>query len=111
MDDRMPLAQRLPKVGFNTFTGLSLEDNDVERTREKAARQMLNKLLESSPGVRTYENITVPEDVLRSMPKEQRDMYLLYKIIQTEAAKRARDKKKAQAGMDPMQMLGVTQQF
>ena len=111
MDDRMPLAQRLPKVGFNTFTGFSVEDTDVERTKEKASRQMLNKLLESSPGVRTYENITVPEDVLRAMPKEQRDMYLLYKIIQTEAAKRARDKKKAQAGLDPMEMLGVTQQF
>ena len=111
LDDRMPLAQRLPKVGFNTLTGLSFEDIDQERTKQQAARQMLNKMLESTPGVRTYENVTVPDEVLRSMPKEQRDMYLLYKIVQSEAAKRARDKKKAQAGLDPMQMLGVTQQF
>jgi hypothetical protein len=72
---------------------------------------MLNKMLESTPGVRTYENVTVPDEVLRSMPKQQRDMYLLYKIVQSEAAKRARDKKKAQAGMDPMQMLGLPSQF
>jgi hypothetical protein len=111
MDDRMPLAQRLPKVGFNTFTGLSLEDTDVERTRQQAARQMLNKMLETTPGVRTYENVTVPDEVLRAMPKQQRDMYLLYKIVQSEAAKRARDKKKAELALDPLQVLGVTQQF
>jgi hypothetical protein len=72
---------------------------------------MLNDLLSTTPGVRTYENITVPEDVLRTMPAEQRQMYLLYKVIQAEAAKRARDKKKAQLSMDPLQMLGVTNQF
>jgi hypothetical protein len=111
MDDRMPLAQRLPKVGFNTMTGFSLEDIDVERTKQQAARQMLNKMLESTPGVRTYENVTVPEDVLRTMPEEQRKMYLLYKIVQSEAAKRARDKKKAELALDPLQVLGVTNQF
>jgi hypothetical protein len=109
LDDRMPLAQRLPKVGFNALTGLSFEDIDQERTKQQAARQMLNKMLESTPGVRTYENVTVPDEVLRSMPKQQRDMYLLYKIVQSEAAKRARDKKKAEMALDPLQVLGVTQ--
>jgi len=36
---------------------------------------------------------------------------LLYKIIQSEAAKRARDKKKEQAELDPLQALGVVSQF
>jgi hypothetical protein len=111
LDDRMPLAQRLPKVGFNALTGLSFEDIDQERTKQQAARQMLNKMLESTPGVRSYENVTVPDEVLRSMPKEQRDMYLLYKIVQSEAAKRARDKKKAEMALDPLQVLGVTNQL
>ena len=110
LDDRMPLAQRLPKVGFNTLTGLSFEDIDQERTKQQAARQMLNKMLESTPGVRTYENVTVPEDVLRTMPEQQRKMYLLYKIVQAEAAKRARAKKKAEMALDPLQVLGITQQ-
>jgi hypothetical protein len=39
------------------------------------------------------------------MPKEQKDLYLLYKIIQSEAAKRARQKKKMAA--DPLEMLGA----
>ena len=41
------------------------------------------------------------------MPKEQKDMYLLYKIIQSEAAKRARDKKKQEMALDPLEILGV----
>jgi hypothetical protein len=110
-DDRLDPADRYSKAAFNLLAGLKLTDVDSERTKQLAARDMLNKLLSTTPGVRTYENITVPDDVLRSMPKEQRDMYLLYKIIQNEAAKRARDKKKAQAGMDPMQMLGLPSQF
>jgi hypothetical protein len=112
LDDRIPnFVDRLPKVFFNAGTGLTFEDIDQERTKQQAARQMLNKMLESTPGVRTYENVTVPDEVLRSMPKQQRDMYLLYKIVQSEAAKRARDKKKAELALDPLQVLGVTQQF
>jgi hypothetical protein len=68
---------------------------------------MLNQMLQTTPGVRTYENVTVPEDALRTMPEEQRKQYLLYKIIQAEAAKRARDRKKQEAGLDPLQVLGV----
>ena len=86
-----------------------MTDIDLDKQREKAARQMLNELLSSTPGVRTYENISVPEDVLQSMPEQQRRMYLLYKVIQSEAAKRARERKKQE--LDPMQLLGVVNQF
>jgi stalled ribosome rescue protein Dom34 len=72
---------------------------------------MLNQLLETTPGVRTYENITVPEDVIRTMPEDQRRMYLLYKIIQADAAKRARERKKQEAALDPLQVLGVVNQL
>jgi hypothetical protein len=110
-DERLDPTDRYAKAAINLLAGFKLTDVDSERTKQLAARDMLNKLLSTTPGVRTYENLTVPEDVVRSMPREQRDMYLLYKIIQNEAAKRARDKKKAQAGMDPMQMLGLPSQF
>jgi hypothetical protein len=102
-DQRLDPLDRYGKFAFNALTGLKFQDVDMERTRRLAARNMLNELLETTPGVRTYENITVPEDVLRAMPKQQQDMYLLYKIIQSEAAKRARERKKAEA--DPLQVL------
>lgn len=107
MDDRLDPTSKASKFLVNALTGLKFQDVDVERTKQLAARDMLNQLLEATPGVRTYENLTVPEEALRSMPKEQQDMYLLYKIIQSEAAKRGRERKKQQLAMDPMQMLGI----
>lgn len=110
MDDRLTPAEKLSKLAVNTLTGLKFQDVDQERTKRLAARDMLNQLLETTPGVKSYENISVPDDVIRQMPEEQRRMYLLYRIVQSEAAKRARDKKRQEAIMDPLQVLGVTQQ-
>jgi hypothetical protein len=110
-DTRLDPADRYTKAAWNLLAGAKLTDVDQERTKRLAARQVLNNLLETTPGVRTYENVTVPEDVLRSMPREQQQMYLLYKIIQSEASKRAREKKKQEAALDPLQVLGVVNQF
>lgn len=107
LDDRLDPSERASKFLVNALTGLKFQDVDQERTKQLAARDMLNELLSTTPGVRTYENITVPEDVLRAMPREQQQMFLLYRIIQSEAAKRAREKKKM--AMDPMQLLGIVQ--
>lgn len=106
-DERLDPMDRYSKAAINLLAGFKLTDVDQQRTKQLAARDMLNKMLETTPGVRTYENVTVPEDVLRTMPEEQRRQYLLYKIIQSEAAKRARDKKKAETALDPLQVLGV----
>jgi hypothetical protein len=111
MDDRLTPAEKLSKLAVNTLTGLKFQDVDQERTKRLAARDMLTQLLETTPGVKSYENISVPDDVIRQMPEEQRRMYLLYRIVQSEAAKRARDKKKAELALDPLQVLGVTNQF
>lgn len=109
LDDRLSASEKAAKIAINNLAGLKVTDVDQERTRRLAARETLEELLSSTPGVRTYENLTVPEDVLRAMPEQQRRMYLLYKVIQAEAAKRAREKKKA--ALDPLQMLGVVNQF
>jgi hypothetical protein len=106
-DDRLDPSEKWSKFLVNALTGLKFQDVDQERTKRLAARDMLNQLLETTPGVRTYENITVPEDVLVKMPEEQRRMYLLYKIIQSEAAKRGRDKKKQETAIDPLELLGA----
>lgn len=102
-DDRLsPMDARL-KAAFNLLAGVKLTDVDEERTKRLAAREMLNKILETTPGVRTYENITVPEESLAAMPEEQRRMYLLYRVLQSEASKRARERAKQE--MDPLEAL------
>jgi hypothetical protein len=104
-DDRLSPQEKWSKFFVNAFTGLKFQDVDMERTRRLAARNMLNQLLERTPGVRTYENITVPEEVLPTMPEEQRNMYLLYKIVQSEAARNARERKKAEEMGNPLMQM------
>ena len=103
VDDRLEPADKALKVLFNLFSGSSLTDVDPKKAATQAARNMLNKILESTPGVRTYENITVPEDALATMPEHQRRLYLLYRNLQSEAVAKARARKKAEA--DPLAML------
>ena len=103
VDDRLSPTAKLSKFLVNSLSGVKLQDVDQEKTMRLAARDTLNALLESTPGVRTYENLHVPADVFSAMsPKEQR-LYLLYRVIQSEAGRRARDKKKA--ALDPLQIL------
>jgi hypothetical protein len=100
-DDRLSPVDAKMKAAFNILAGVKLTDVDEERTKRLAAREMLNKILETTPGVRTYENLTVPDDALATMPEEQRRLYLLYRVLQSDAAKRARQRKAA----DPMDIL------
>lgn len=104
-DDRLSPADARMKAAFNILAGVKLTDVDEERTKRLAAREMLNKILETTPGVRTYENITVPEDALAAMPEEQRRLYLLYRVLQSDAAKRARERKRS--ALDPLEVLGA----
>jgi hypothetical protein len=106
-DDRISLPERLAKVGFNTLTGLKLQDVDQDRTVRLAARSALNELLTQTPNIGTYENLFIKnEDLMKLSPQEQRQ-YLLYRVLQSRAAREARERKKAQELADPMQMLGL----
>jgi hypothetical protein len=100
-DERLSPGARAAKLAINNLLGVKVTDVDEKRAGEQAARKTLTDLLSSTPGVRTYENVTVPEDVLREMPEEQRKRYLVYKVLQAEASKRARQRKAA----DPMDIL------
>jgi hypothetical protein len=106
LDDRISLPERLTKLGFNTLTGLKFQDVDRDRTVRLAARSALNDLLRQAPDVGTYENLFIkPEALEKLSPKEQRQ-YLLYRVLQSKAAREARERKKQEL-QNPMQMLGV----
>ena len=93
-DTRLSPADRAVKGVLNNVAPFRFSDFDSERARSQAARDMLNQLLQETPGVRTYENITVPEEALSQLSPAQQRMYLLYRTIQSEAQKRARERKK-----------------
>ena len=107
-DDRISLPERLAKLGVNTLAGVKLQDVDQDRTVRLAARSALNELLSQTPNIGTYENLFIKnEDLLKLSPQEQRQ-YLLYRVLQSRAAREARERKKQQALMDPMEMLGAS---
>jgi hypothetical protein len=109
VDDRISGADKWGKMLFNLTAGVKRKDLDVDKVRRMAARDTLTKLLSETPGIKQYENLTVPDEVLRAMPRRQAQMYLLYKTIQSEAARRANEKKKA-AALDPMQLMDFVAQ-
>jgi hypothetical protein len=102
-DSRMSPAERALKLLVNNFAGVRLTDFDPDRAADRAARDQLQENLKSVPGVRTYENLTVDDETLMGLSKPQQDAYLLYKVLQSEASKRSRARKKAQ--MDPLDLL------
>ena len=104
----MPV-DKYAKMLFNLTAGVKRKDVDMEKVRRMAARDTLTKLLEETPGIKKYENLTIPDDVLRTLPRRQAQMYLLYKTIQSEAARRANERKKA-AALDPMQLMDFVNQ-
>jgi len=67
----------------------------------------LTQLLKATPGVRAYENLSVPDEALAQMTPEQRDMYLLYRTLQLDASRAARERKKEASALDPLQVLGA----
>jgi len=107
LDDRISAPEKLAKFGVNTLTGVKFQDVDQDRTVRLAARSALNELLGQTPNIGTYENLFIKnEDLLKLSPQEQRQ-YLLYRVLQSKASREARERKKAEAMADPMEMLGI----
>lgn len=104
LDDRISPQEKLAKFAINALTGVKVQDVDQDRTVRLAARETLNELLDSAPGISTFENIYAkPEDLVKLSPQEQQQ-YLLYRVLQSEAARKRRER---QQGLDPMAALGV----
>ena len=99
VDERLSPLERALKIFVNNATGLRVTDRDIEKSKGQAARQVLTQLLKATPGVRSYENLSVPDEALADMTPEQLDMYLLYRTLQSDASKRARERKKAEEAM------------
>lgn len=104
-DERLSPLERAGKLLFNYGSGFGLTDRDTEKARNQAARQVLTDLLKTTPGTRSYENLTISDEDLLAMPEAQRRQYLLYKIIQSEAAQRARQRR--QSELDPLSAMGI----
>jgi hypothetical protein len=104
-DSRISGKEAATKFLINALTGVKLQDVDQERTARLAARTTLNQLLDQTKGVSSYENLFIkPEDLAKLSPQEQKQ-YLLYRVLQSQASREARERKKK--AEDPLAILGV----
>lgn len=106
-DQRISPSERAAKIAFNTLTGMKLQDVDQDRTVRLAARSALNELLQQAEGVGTYENLFIKPEALEKLSPQEKRQYLLYRVLQSRASREARERKKQEASMDPMAMLGI----
>lgn len=102
-DERLSAAEKAIKLLTNKGLGVKLSTIDRQKAMEKATRDTLQTLLRTTPGVQKYESLNVPEETLASMSEEQRRQYLLYRIMQAEASKRARERKNE--ARDPLEII------
>jgi hypothetical protein len=104
-DSRLNPGERAAKIAFNTLTGMKFQDVDQDRVRRLAARTTLNELLDQATGMSSYENLYIkPEDLVK-LPQEEQRQYLLYRALQAEAARKARERKKAE--QDPLSVFNL----
>lgn len=101
-DERISPRERAQKFLFNAITGLKFQDVDQERTVRLAARTQLNDLLDRSRGMSKFENLYISPENLAQLPPTEQRQYLLYRVLQAEAARQARGRTR-----DPLAAMGL----
>jgi hypothetical protein len=107
-DERISFKERLAKLAFNSLTGLKVHDVDQVKTSRLAARDSLNELLSQTTGVHKYENITIKEEDFANLSPREKHQYVLYRVLQAEAARKSREKAKAEALKNPLLRFAKT---
>jgi hypothetical protein len=103
IDERLSPMERAQKLIANKLVGAGLRTIDRNKAMEHAARDTYAELLRTVPGVQSYETLNVPEEALARLSEDQRRQYMHYRIMQAEASKRARERKKAER--DPLEVF------
>lgn len=78
----------------NTLSGVRVQDVDVEKVKDRAAKDLLQGLLRGKPGVRTMEEVYVPKDQLEKLSPDQLLELDLLKEIERRQQARAREAKR-----------------
>ena len=101
-DERLSGSDAAAKAAWNLLAGAKIKDIDAAQAKERAARDMMKDILQTTPGAHSFENVAISEEDLAKLPPDQQRVYLLYKILQSQQASRARTQP-----TDPLQLLGL----
>lgn len=74
--------------------GAKFAEIDVARSQNRAARKMLEEQLAGKRGMRSFEHLYAPLDVIEGMDPKTRLLYSVYHSLGQEAKRRAADRRK-----------------
>ena len=76
-------------------TGMKVHDTDIGRIKNRLLQGRLEEILSRNPNMVKFSQIYIPEDKLGALSQEEREAYMLYKKLGSEASKASRARKKA----------------
>ena len=76
----------------NLLTGVRLSDVDVEKSRLQYGPRVIREMLQGNPNVRTFEEISVPDEKLANLSPEELKMLQLYRSLQRNARTQAKQR-------------------
>lgn len=97
LDDRKTPLERAYQIPLGIATGSRFTAYDPLDAKEMFTRKKIQELLRDTEGTRAFENIYVPEGDLDKLSERDQQLYLLYRTIQSDVQKRARERKQAEA--------------
>ena len=104
-DDRNSALANALKTAISSTTGSRFSQYDPMQSKEQFVRQKIQDVLRDASGTKTFENIYVKDEDLMQMSKKERDLYLLYRTIQSEAQKRAQANRKEEEAKELLKFI------
>lgn len=84
-----PRKGLLPKLA-NLASGVRISDVDVEKSRDRVARDAIEEMMRANPNVRNYSNLYVPRELAEALSPEDQLLMAEYGAIRERARQRAR---------------------
>lgn len=79
-------------VGTNLLSGVKISDVDVERSRDRIARDAIEELMRSHPSLRSYTSFYVPQEAMGTLSPEEKLLMGEYSAIRNRARERAQQR-------------------
>lgn len=80
-------------VATNVLSGVKISDVDVERSKDRIARDAIEEMMQGNPNVRSFSNMYVPRELLPTLTPEEQLLMGTYNQIGQRSRERAQQKK------------------
>lgn len=80
----------LVSKGVNLLSGVKISDVDVERSRDRVARDGIEEIMQGNPSVRQHTSMYVPRELLDTLSPDEQLLMSTYNAIKQRSRERAK---------------------